>query len=112
MASMLDLGQLVPSSAQVKSTGMNEDGMNGAGEESIRDELSWYDVVSLGGQVGFILGSPEHAFVVGVEARWAPTLFERTPGMDSMGTAENATESGVLRYGVFASYYVPLFDFN
>lgn len=94
MASVLDLGQLVPSSAQV--------GMDG--ETTIRDDLDWHHVVSLGGQVGFILGTPEHAFIVGVEARWAPTLFERTVKMEP--------ESGVLRYGFFASYYVPLFDFN
>ncbi len=100
MISAFELGQLIPSSAE---TSMDDEMMTDD-TMTIRDELRWQDFVSLGVQAGVIIGRPTLPFVVGLEARWAPTLFER----DVAG----ATEAGVFRFGVFASYYVPFFDFN
>ena len=74
------------------------------------NNLRWSDFVMIGLQGGFLLGSnPNMQFVVGIDTRYAPTQsFLPKPADDS--TTEPLR--GVFRVGVFASYYVPFFDFN
>ncbi len=99
MASAADLGQYIPSTAD--TTIRTADGNV---SDQAETDVSWYDLVSLRGQFGFMLGNPSDSLIVGVQASWAPSLFERT--------VDNKKQSGVFRFGIFASYYVPFLDLN
>jgi hypothetical protein len=65
----------------------------------------WDSAVALGAQLGIVLGSIADPFVIGLDARYAPTLF-------STAKSSEPAAGGTLRLGVFASYYVPFFDLN
>jgi hypothetical protein len=65
----------------------------------------WDSFVMVGIQAGFIIGTPSNPFVIGFDGRWSPTLF-------SPDTTSSEKVGGALRAGLFASYYVPFFDFN
>ncbi|QSQ16324.1 hypothetical protein [Myxococcus landrumensis] len=64
----------------------------------------WRTAFMIGGQAGILLGSSDNLFLVGVEGRYAPALFPED--------RENGTRGGAVRFGLFAGYYVPLFDLN
>lgn len=73
--------------------------------------VHWGNFVMVGAQLGLILGTPSTPFVLGVEGRWAPTLFrDADPGGASAGSDNQ--RGGLWRIGFFASYYVPFFDIN
>jgi len=65
----------------------------------------WDTAITVGAQLGMVVGSIADPFVLGIDARYAPTLFS------SAKSSEPAT-GGTVRLGVFASYYVSLFDLN
>jgi hypothetical protein len=65
----------------------------------------WDTAFAIGTQLGVVLGSIADPFVVGLDARYAPTLFSDT-------TSSEPVSGGTLRIGLFASYYVSLFDLN
>ncbi|MEY2930904.1 MAG: hypothetical protein RL033_1653, partial [Pseudomonadota bacterium] len=65
----------------------------------------WDSAVALGAQLGIVLGSIADPFVIGLDARYAPTLF-------STAKSSEPAAGGTLRLGLFASYYVPFFDLN
>lgn len=65
---------------------------------------SWSSSVTLGVQVGALLGTAKNAFLIGLDARYTPTLFP-----DAEGSSDR---SGALRLGLFLGTYIPLFDFN
>lgn len=71
------------------------------------DDLTWADFVMIGGQVGLIIGSPSNPLVIGLDARWSPTLFESVTDETT-----STSKRGALRAGLFVSYYVPFFDLN
>ncbi len=66
----------------------------------------WNTFLSLGGQIGWLIGTPANSFVVAADVRYAPTLFPVDSG-PNMGTG-----GGTLRVGLSLAYYVSLFDFN
>jgi hypothetical protein len=67
-------------------------------------ERRWDTFLTIGLQYGLIIGTPSQPFMIGADARWAPSLF---PQEDA-----GKVKSGALRMGLFASYYVPVFDLN
>jgi len=69
----------------------------------------WDSLVSPGGQIGMLIGSPEDTFVIGVEARYAPTLFS---GTSQLTVSDTQDPGGALRVGLVLAYYVSLFDAN
>lgn len=69
----------------------------------------WDSFVSPGAQVGWIFGRPQNSFVVGVEGRYAPTLFA---GTSELTIPADTNPGGAARFGVFVAYYISLFDFN
>jgi hypothetical protein len=78
--------------------------------------ITWSNFVMVGLQAGWIIGTPSTPFIIGVEGRWAPTLFTQTvlqtQGTGVMTTQMPVQEGGAWRLGLFVSYYVPFFDFN
>jgi hypothetical protein len=68
-------------------------------------DVRWDTAVALGVQLGIILGSIADPLVIGVDGRYAPTLFSEAASSDP-------ASGGAFRLGLFASYYVPFFDFN
>ncbi len=72
-------------------------------------------------QIGWLIGSPSVPFVVGVEGRWAPSLFTETPASavtgnmmtaNMMASQNQVPVGGAWRIGLFVAYYIPFFDFN
>ena len=59
----------------------------------------------VGGELGWLIGTPSNGFVLGVDARYAPTALAVTQ-------ADKSTKMGAAFLGGFAAYYVPFFDFN
>lgn len=90
MATLIDLGQFVAYDADGDIT-----------------KPTWNTFLSLGGQVGWLVGSPSNSFVIAADVRYGPSLFKSGDG-SSMGDQPG----GALRFGLFVAYYVPLFDFN
>jgi hypothetical protein len=64
---------------------------------------TWSAFMSLGAQLGWLVGSPDNSFVIAADVRYAPSLF---PAEDESGW------NGTMRFGVFLGYHVSLFDFN
>lgn len=65
---------------------------------------TWGNAFMIGGQAGFLIGNATNNLFLGLDWGYAPTLFSK---------AEDPTKgSGAFRFGVTASYYVPLLDFN
>lgn len=67
----------------------------------------WDSLFAPGAQLGLILGTPEHNFIVGADLRYAPTLFANTGSVNLDGKT-----AGALRFGGSLSYYVSFFDFS
>lgn len=67
-------------------------------------EARWDSFLMAGLQYGVIIGTPSNNFMIGVDARWSPTVFTKSGDATDGG--------GALRAGLFASYYVPFFDLN
>lgn len=80
------------------------------------DNLRWSDFVTVGVQVGMLLGrNPNAQFVVGIDHRYSPTQsFQPKLPEDAPAELRNEYDQrrGVFRVGAFVSYYVPFFDFN
>ena len=70
-----------------------------------RTKVDWDTAITVGGQVAIITGSPSANFLLGIEGRYSPTLF----AAEGNNASNNA---GAIRLGLFAAFYVPLFDFN
>lgn len=69
----------------------------------------WDSFISPGAQLGWIIGRPQNSFILGVEARYAPTLFA---GTSELTVPADTNPGGAARFGVFVAYYISLFDFN
>lgn len=69
----------------------------------------WDSFISPGLQVGWMFGTPRNSFILGVEGRYAPTLFS---GTTKLKPTTSEDPGGAFRVGVFLVYYIPLFDFN
>jgi hypothetical protein len=65
-----------------------------ATDADVAAELEWSDFLLIGGQAGWLIGRPDRLLSIGVDARYVPY------------------DDSQLRVGVYASYYVPFFDFN
>lgn len=71
----------------------------------------WANFVTAAVQAGALIGPPSSPFMVGLDLRWAPTLFTQAEAQaDPM--APPAERGGAFRFGLFFGYYVPFFDFN
>lgn len=69
----------------------------------------WDTIVSPGLQLGWMFGTPRNSFILGIEGRYAPTLFA---GTSKLTVLPQEDPGGALRAGMFLAYYIPLFDFN
>ena len=68
-------------------------------------DVRWDTGIALGGRVGMLVGSMADPFVLGLDVRYAPTLF-------STAASSEPASGGTFRIGAFVSYYVPFFDLN
>jgi hypothetical protein len=68
-------------------------------------DVRWDTAIALGGQLGMLVGSMADPFILGVDARYSPTLF-------SAAASREPASGGTFRFGVFVGYYVPFFDLN
>ena len=59
---------------------------------------------TLGTQIGLLVGSVSTPLMIGIDARYSPTLFPKAS--DQMETG------GTFRIGLFLGTYIPIFDFN
>lgn len=91
-ASMIDLGQFLA-----------------LDEKGKLSRPRWDSFISPGAQVGWIFGRPQNSFILGVEGRYAPTLFA---GTSELTIPADAAPGGAARFGIFVAYYISLFDFN
>lgn len=69
----------------------------------------WDSFISPGAQIGWIFGRPQNSMIIGVEGRYAPTLFT---GTSELTVSKDVDPGGALRFGLFVAYYISLFDFN
>lgn len=77
------------------------------------DDIHWKDFVEIGGQLGVLIGSGNHAVVVAGEISWSPGLYEREVKINNTdGTSYMKELSGALTLGFTVAYYVPFLDFN
>ncbi len=90
-ATVLDLGQYVAYSAH--------------GDENVANKPRIDTALAFGAQIAFILGRSSAPFLLGLDVRYSPTLYA------SVDSANGAAPKGVYSAGLFAGYYVPLFDF-
>lgn len=108
MVSAIDLGQFVAhaplDSCETEGPRSKFGGqLCGAGASQVA-EPRWENLFALGGQVGLLVGTPEGPVLVGVDFRYAPTLFSASP--------EGRDVAGAFRIGGMLSFYIPFFDFN
>lgn len=65
----------------------------------------WRTSLTFGLQAGLLFPSLRDPFVLGVDARYSPALFPEETG-------EDGVDEGAFRFGLFLSYYIPIFDFE
>lgn len=72
----------------------------------------WSNFVAVSTQFAFLFGKPATPFVLGLDIRFAPTLFSQEQTTTVDGATMSTDRGGMFRFGLFFGYYVPFFDFN